>query len=49
VTADTATAAVAAEADWGLPTCFNETQDADEDGIDCCLTSGACQCNAECA
>ena len=36
------------EASWGPPTCFNWTQDSDEDGVDCCLSSGDCECNFDC-
>ena len=36
---------------WGPPECWNKIQDPDEDGVDCCLTSGGnpnCECVFDC-
>ncbi len=36
------------EAIWGPATCFNDVQDSDEDGVNCCLSSGDCLCAYDC-
>lgn len=34
--------------DWGPPGCFNKQQDANEDGVDCCIDGPNCPCMFSC-
>jgi hypothetical protein len=36
-------------ADWGPPTCFNKQQDANEEGVDCCISDPNCPCTFSCS
>lgn len=37
------------ENDWGPAQCFNKQQDANEEGVDCCINDPNCPCRFSCA